>query len=47
MILQEFNGKFTVTVPQDLVRAKGWKKGQKLLCAFDHEGNVVLRELSQ
>jgi hypothetical protein len=45
MILQEFRGKYTITIPQDLVRAKGWEKGQKLLCQFDPKGQVVLVEV--
>ncbi len=36
---------FIVTLPQALVRAKGWKKGEIIEFVIDECGNIVLRRL--
>ena len=38
-------GQFMVSVPKEYVKLKGWRKGQELAMGFDHEGNIVLKEV--
>lgn len=44
--IQETNtGQSMVTIPKQLMKATGWKKGTELLMQLDGEGNVVLKEI--
>ena len=45
--LQEANGKYTVTIPKEFVKSKGWKKGEILVLGFDSNGDLVLREVKK
>jgi len=36
---------YTVTVPANLVRAKGWGKGTRLEWEINRDGDLVLREV--
>ena len=40
---QTVDGQFFLTVPRDLVRAKGWQKGMLFFLAFNQDGDVVLK----
>ena len=40
--LQETKGRYFITVPSELVKQKGWKKGQNLLFLFNERGNIEL-----
>ena len=43
--LQYPNSKqFIITLPQTLVKAKGWHKGDFLEFVLDDQGNIVLRK---
>jgi len=34
-----------LTIPPDLVRAKKWQKGQRLLLTFNEKGNIEIKEI--
>lgn len=45
MKLQQMNGKqFFVTLPNAIVRAKQWQKGESLKVEINKEGNLVIRK---
>jgi hypothetical protein len=46
-ILQQGKSQFFVTIPKDLIQAKKWKKGQKLLLIFNERGNIEMREIEE
>lgn len=44
MKLQSMNEKqFFVTLPNKIVRAKGWKKGDNLKVEINKDGDIVLK----
>ena len=45
MKLQNNNGQFRLTIPKDLVNAKGWDQGTDLVIALDTEGRLVIQEI--
>ena len=40
-------GQYMVSIPKELVKVKGWKKGQTLLLTFNERGNVEIREVKE
>lgn len=45
MKLQQMNGKqFFITLPNAIIRAKGWVKGDKLKVLIDVRGDIVLKK---
>lgn len=45
MKLQQLkNGQFVISLPRQIVRAKGWNKGQVLKIEIDSKGNLILKE---
>lgn len=45
MRLQQIKDKaFFVVLPRQLVRAKGWIKGEELDCKIDAQGNLVIKK---
>lgn len=45
MKLQLMNGKqFFITLPNQIIRAKNWKKGDEIKVEIDGKGNIVLRK---
>lgn len=38
-------GQYKITLPKDLVLAKGWSKKTRLRVIEDEDGNVILKEL--
>jgi len=44
-ISSEHGGRWSITVPKDIVDAKKWKKGQRFAVTFNAEGNVVLHPI--
>ncbi len=45
MKLQLMNNKqFFITLPNAIVRAKGWKKGEDIKALIDQRGNIVLKK---
>lgn len=45
MKLQKLNtGQHFITLPSQLVRAKGWVKGDDIVVEIDQKGNLVLRK---
>ena len=44
MKLQQMKqGQYFVTLPSQIVRAKGWNKGDLIEAKIDKEGNIVLK----
>ena len=44
MKLQLMNRKqFFITLPNQIVRAKGWKKGDKIKAGIDNKGDIILK----
>lgn len=37
------NKQFKITLPKQLVLAKGWRKGQQLYFELDETGNIVIK----
>lgn len=47
MILQRtIKGQYFITLPKQVVEAKGWDKGQKIKIRFNERGNLELEETS-
>lgn len=45
MKLQELQkGTMFITSPIQVVRAKGWKKGNDIVCEINKEGDLVLKK---
>jgi|APSaa5957512622_1039677.scaffolds.fasta_scaffold106111_1 hypothetical protein len=45
MKLQQLkNGQFVISLPKQIVLAKGWKKGQNLKVEINSKGNIILRD---
>lgn len=42
--IQESAGKFTITLPREMVRLRGWVKGQEVLLTWNERGNIEIRE---
>jgi bifunctional DNA-binding transcriptional regulator/antitoxin component of YhaV-PrlF toxin-antitoxin module len=38
------NQQFKITLPKQIVLAKGWKKGDKLNIEIDDRGNIILKK---
>lgn len=45
MKLSENKGRFSVTIPKDIIDRKGWQKGQKLFVNYNERGNVEVQAL--
>lgn len=45
MKLQQMNDKqYFITLPNQIVRAKGWIKGDQIKAVIDKSGDIVLRK---
>lgn len=45
MKLQQMNGKqFFITLPNQIIRAKGWNKGDVIKAIIDNKGDIVLKK---
>ena len=42
--LQAIGDSLMITIPSQIVRAKGWKKGNIINCEINKEGNIVLKK---
>lgn len=42
--LQEVKGRYFITVSKDLVKRKGWKKGQELFFVFNEKGEIAIKD---
>jgi bifunctional DNA-binding transcriptional regulator/antitoxin component of YhaV-PrlF toxin-antitoxin module len=38
------NQQFKITLPKQILLAKGWKKGDKINIELDKEGNLILKK---
>ena len=45
MKLQNNKGQFKLTIPKDIVNAKGWNQGQDLIIIMDSPGNLIIKEI--
>lgn len=43
--LQESKNRYSITIPKEYVKQKGWEKGQELVLGFDHNGDIVIKEI--
>jgi len=37
------NGQFKITLPKQIILAKGWKKGDTIMIVINEKGELVLR----
>lgn len=42
-----YKGQYRITIPKDLVEAKGWKAGTRLRFVEDAKGDVSLKEIKE
>lgn len=42
--LQESKGRFSITIPREYIKKKGWKKGEKLILSFNERGNIEVMD---
>ena len=47
MKLQEFEGRYSVTIPKEIVKLKRWNKGTKLILVLDRTGALLIVEDGQ
>lgn len=40
--LQETKDRYFITIPREMVKQKGWQKGQEILFLFNERGNIEL-----
>ena len=45
-IQENKKGQFKVTIPLEIIKIKGWSKGQSLVFAMQINGEIVLKEIS-
>lgn len=45
--LQETKGRYFLSVPKEYVKLKKWKKGTELVFGFDHQGRIIIEEISK
>ena len=43
--LQESKGTYFVSILIDIVKDKGWKKGEELIWKYNSDGDVILKKL--
>lgn len=43
--LQHSQGRYFLSIPKDFVDKKKWKKGQRLIIAFNERGNLEIQEI--
>lgn len=41
------NKQFKITLPKQILLAKGWKKGDNILIELDNKGDIILRRGEQ
>lgn len=45
MRLQMMNERqYFITLPNAIIRAKGWRKGEKIKALIDKQGNIILKK---
>jgi len=47
MKLQNNKGQFRLTLPKDLVKAKGWGQGTELVIALDQDNNIIIKQIKK
>jgi len=45
--LQETKGRYFITFPKNIVKNKGWKKGEDLIIGFNQDGDIIIREVNK
>ena len=38
-------GQYKITIPKDIILAKGWDDNTRVLFTIDDKGNIILKEL--
>jgi len=46
MRIQNNSGQYKLTLPKDLIKAKGWKGGQEVVVTLDSNGDLVIKEIN-
>ena len=41
------NKQFKVTLPKQILMAKGWEKGDEIKIELDERGNIVLKKIGE
>lgn len=41
------NEQFKITLPKQIILAKGWKKGEEISISLDNRGDLILRKSSE
>ena len=44
-IQQSKNQQYRITIPLEIMKAKGWNKGQPLIFSMQQNGEITLKEL--
>ena len=47
MKLQNNKGQFRLTLPKDLIKAKGWGQGTEVVIVMDAEGDLIIKEIKK
>ncbi len=42
--LIESQGRYNLTIPKEIIKKKGWKRGQELIVILNEKGNSEIRD---
>ena len=45
--IQDNNGQFSLTIPRDIARLKGWGQGSEVALILDSNGNVAVIDITE
>jgi len=45
--LQETKGRYFITFPKNVVKSKGWIKGEDLIIGFNQDGDIIIKEVKK
>jgi bifunctional DNA-binding transcriptional regulator/antitoxin component of YhaV-PrlF toxin-antitoxin module len=43
--IQESSGRYSITIPADLIKKKKWRKGKELIIILNNKGNLEILEM--
>lgn len=47
MKLQNNQGQYRLTLPKDIIKAKGWDQGTELIITLTSEGELLIKEIKK
>ena len=49
MVKLQFENKkqYKITLPKQIIKAKGWEKGDEIAILLDEHGNIVLKKIEE